>query len=439
MFLGIWLAVASTGCGPAVDSSTKFPQRPIKVIVPFAAGGGSDTFARVIQSAIDDHDLLPERLAIINVPGAGGTIGSRRVKHARPDGYTILLLHEGMLTAQYSGQAAYGPEAFEPIAGTGNSPQIVAVAQQSPLQDLSRLLDEAAERPNEIVYAANIGAPSHFAGLMLEQQRPGATFRYAQYGGGAKRFAAIKGGHVDVSSFSLAEYAQYRPAGLRALAVLATERHPEFPELPTASEQGYDVVSENMQFWWAPCGTPQDRLVVIADAIEQAMRLPNVRNQLAAMRIDPVVLREADLGEEIDRRSLSIAAVSQRKINGLPDFPLITLCTTVVLGIASCLLGRRRSNTAIALPGDQRTVWPGLAVGLATVLYVAVLQSAHVPFVVATAVYIVLVGMLVAVGTESIGTGEQFVFCRCWRWWLSRYRSVSITYLPVFWLSISPS
>jgi tripartite-type tricarboxylate transporter receptor subunit TctC len=408
--LGLWLAIASTGCGPLVDSSDKFPQRPIKVIVPFAAGGGSDTFGRLIQAAIDDHDLLPQRLAIINVPGAGGTIGSRRVKNARPDGHTILLLHEGILTAQHSGQAAYGPAAFEPIAGTGNAPQIIAVAQQSPLQDLNAVLARASGRPNELVYAANIGAPSHFAGLMLEQQQLGATFRYAQYGGGAKRFAAIKGGHVDISSFSLAEYAQYRSAGLRALAVLAPERHPEFPELPTAREQGFDVVSANMQFWWAPHGTPSERLRIIADAIEQAMRLPDVRDQLTLLRIDPVMLRDDDLSEEIDHRSRTIAAVSQRKINGLPNFPLITLCATVALGIGTCVLSCRRRDRVITVPAHQRTVLPAIAVAVATVLYIAALQFGHVPFVAATVLYVMLVGILIAAGTESRRTQRAVRF-----------------------------
>ena len=181
------LPLATLGCDLSEPASARFPAKPIKVIVPFAAGGGSDQFARLITTAIDEQGSLPEKMVVINVPGAGGTIGSRRVKQARPDGYTVLLLHEAIMTAKYSGRAAYGPEAFEAIAGSGDATQVIAVAAESPYADLDALMASAADTPDEIVFAANIGAPSHFAGLMLEQQRPGASFRYTQTGGGAKR------------------------------------------------------------------------------------------------------------------------------------------------------------------------------------------------------------------------------------------------------------
>ena len=203
---------------------------------------------------------------IINVPGAGGTIGSRRVKNARPDGYTLLLLHEGILTAKHSGASAYGPEAFSPIAGTGDATQVVAVSGDSSIRDLTALMKTATEMPDTIIFSANIGAPSHFAGLMLESESPGSKFRYTQNGGGAKRFAALQGGHVDVSSFSVAEYVQFQQDGMRALAILGEKRHSDLPDLPTAGEQGFDVISQNMQFWWAPLGTPKERIGKIADA-----------------------------------------------------------------------------------------------------------------------------------------------------------------------------
>ncbi len=392
------------GCQARQGPSPEFPRRPIKVIVPFSAGGGSDTFGRIIQAAVDDHDLLPQTLVIINVPGAGGTIGSRRVKNAQPDGYTILLLHEGILTAKYSGQAAYGPEVFEPIAGTGNATQVIAVSDDSPFADLRMLMSHVANHPDEIVYAANMGAPSHFAGLMLEQQQPNAVFRYTQTGGGAKRFEAIKGRHAEVSSFSIAEYATFSAAGLRAIAVLSPDRHPDFPDLPTAREQGFDVVSENMQYWWAPRGTPENRRQVIGDAIAAAMQLPEVREKLANMRIDPVTLRGDELNSNLNQRSQSIAAVSQRAIEGLPDFPLITLLITIVLGIISCLQrareGRRRMPSSRAHPD-----WvAATAVLLVTILYVASLQWVGAPFVAATALYVFAVGSMITSRTTSVAT-----------------------------------
>ena len=93
------------GCSTDAPGGS-YPARPIKVVVPFAAGGGSDTFARIIKRSIDDQGLLDQPLVILNVDGAGGTIGSRRVKNAPDDGYTLLNVHEALITAKYSGNAA---------------------------------------------------------------------------------------------------------------------------------------------------------------------------------------------------------------------------------------------------------------------------------------------------------------------------------------------
>lgn len=393
LMAGLLLFAALSGCQVAEDESPLFPRKPIKVIVPFAAGGGSDSFGRVIQSAIDDQELLPRKLVIINVPGAGGTIGSRRVKNCVPDGYTILLLHEGILSAKYSGKVAYGPEAFAPIIGTGKAPQIIAVADSSPFTNLSDLMDEAAKRPDQVIYAANIGAPSHFAGLMLEQQQPGAVFRFAQTGGGAKRFEAIKGGHVDVSSFSLAEYAAFRAAGLRALAVLSEHRHQDFPDLPTAAEQGFDVVSENTQYWWAPRDTPTDKTIVIAEAIEQAMQLPDVQEKLASMRIDPITLRGDALQQDILHCSESMSKVATRELAELPNLPAWALGITVVFGIATCWRRSRRTSTPDENLLRQREDRAGAAVVLAaTASYALLLQSSGISFIVATAGFVLLTG-----------------------------------------------
>ena len=402
-----------------------YPRRPIKLVVPFAAGGGSDTFGRIIQNAIEQHDLLPQPVVIINVPGAGGTIGSRRVKNARPDGYTLLLLHEGILTAKHSGNSAFGPEAFTPIAGTGDSIQVIAVGPDSSHQDLSSLMNDAARDPDTIVFSANIGAPSHFAGLMLEAEKPGATFRYTQTGGGAKRFAALQGGHVDVSAFSIAEYVQFKSSGMRALALLGPQRHPELPGLATAREQGFDVISQNMQFWWAPTGTSPDRVDRVADAIEAAMQTREVRERLAEMKISTVTLRGDALRDEIELRNERIASVAPGANVELPNFPLYVFAALVLIGcivLGQMLRGAngsavdrqatdaeedlgdkdadkeedsRRSIEAIGSP-DRLHIRGAILVGMITIAYVVILQLQWVRFVPATAAYTLLCGGILA-------------------------------------------
>ena len=399
LLLTLACAIAIGGCeAETTTAKLQYPNRPIKVVVPFSAGGGTDTFARIIQHAIDEANLLPQQLVIINVPGASGTIGSRQVLHARPDGYTILCLHEAILTAKFSGKVAYGPEAFEPIAGTGSCPLIICVGEESKFQSLQDLMSAAAATPDEIVFSANIGAPSQFAGLMLEKELPGAFFRYTQTGGGAKRFAALKGGHVDVSAFSLAEYTQFEPAGLRALAICTEQRHSDAPDIPTAKEQGFDCISENTQFWWAPKGTQADRIASVAHAIEQAMRQPTVISQLATSKTDPIFIGGEHLREDLNRRSLRLQSVSQRPTTSLPNIPAIVGICVVALAITSLMQWQksrtspRGSNNTIPIRHDRAISL--CASSILVVLYVASMQNHWIGFRPATASFLALMGLL---------------------------------------------
>ncbi len=381
----------------AEEDPGPFPSRPIKVIVPFAAGGGSDTFVRVIQQAVKDENLLPQPLVVINRPGAGGTIGSQEATNAAPDGYTILNLHQGILTAKYSGKVDHGPEAFEPITATGEDAMLLAVADDSSFRSLKDLLDEAAARPDTLAYGANLGAPSHFSALLLEHAKPGARFRFVQTGGGATRFADLTGGHIGMTTFSVAEYLRFRSGGVRALAFLGPKRHPALPETPTAREQGFDVVTSNLQFWWAPKGTPADRIKVLADALEQAMNTPFVREKLAAMSVEPVVLRGESLRRAIAERELDTAKVGVRKLDSLPDLPASVAALVAILAAAvswSEWKRRKRSTTPLAAAGGPHSAPKSNAIAcVALVLaYVAALNLRLLPFPILTALFIFTTG-----------------------------------------------
>ncbi len=403
-----------------------FPVRPVKVIVPFAAGGGSDSFVRIVQKVVQEEKLLPHPLVVLNVPGAGGTIGSRKAKDAESDGYTILCLHEGILTAKYAGNADFGPEAFEPIAGTGDIGILVAVSGDSPYQDLTSLMKDATDRPDEIVFSTNIGSPSHYVGLMLENLKSGAKFRYTQTGGGAKRFAALVGGHIDVTVFSLAEYSQFKGSGIRALALCAETRHPSWPEMPTAIEQGFDVVRGNTHFWWAPKGTPKDRIQYLSEVLRKAMESVDLQEKLKTMHTDPVFLAGGELANSLAKRERDIASVSGRKTGKLPDFPKLTLLAVGFLAGIVMLQNYRVSPEAKEDSEKQEyPKRPGLAVGCIalTALYLTLMQAGLAGFRTATIAYIFAVGALLAKGNWRmlpvlgmaalvLGIGLHYVFTK---------------------------
>ena len=394
------------GCQEAEQDSAEFPTRSIRLVVPFSVGGGTDTFARIMKAAIESNQLLSQSIVIVNLEGAGATIGSRRVKDAVPDGYTMLILHEAMITAKYSGTVNYGPEAFEPVASTGEIGMVIAVDQDSKYGDLRSLMEAAAARPDQIVYAANLGAPSHFAGLQLEQQHPRARFRYTQFGGGADRFAAIKGSHVSVSAFSLAEYVRFRREGLKALAYFGDQRHPDISDIPTAVEQGYDLVRSNVMIWWVPQGTPSDRIQFLANVLQQAMETEFVKTKLQELKYDPTFLTGRPLEQRIAQLESNVARVVPRQPVGLPDTAAI-----VCVGVCLCLimLGWRAWVERRPTQADRPSDSSGFGIDAArlrvllvlaqTVVYVGCLAQPQIGFRSATMLFVVVVGATL-VGTR---------------------------------------
>lgn len=300
----------------------EYPARPIKLVIPFNPGGGSDTFGRIIvQDGIEKNNLLPVPLVPINRPGGSSTIGSRYVRDAKPDGYTLLLLHDALITAKYSGTVTYGPEVFEPIAGTGEIGLCVAVHEDSPYHTLKDLMDAAAEKPDEIVYGVNMGAPSHFLALRMEHAQPGVKFRYTQAGDGTDRFQKLKGGHIHAATFAATELINFKGQGLRGLAIFSPERRDSLPDLPTAVEQGIDIIEVNSQYWWFPKGTPQDRVAYMADVLQLAMQTDSVRERLAELHIPPRFLSGPAHRLYLDQRIKAAEAVGKQESPDVPNIP----------------------------------------------------------------------------------------------------------------------
>lgn len=411
LVLGTLIAVCfvAAECASEAESDTDsvYPQKPIQLVVPFGAGGGTDTFARIVKKAIDDHHLLPQPVVIINRGGAGATIGSRSVKNAKPDGYTVLVLHEAILTAKYSGTVDYGPEVFEPVAGTGEVGMVIAVPEESPYTTLTELLGAAKANPDTIIFGANLGAMTHFAGLALEREVPGASFRFVQCGGGATRFAELKGGHIEVTGFSIEEFLRYRSAGLRGLAVLGERPHPAVPDVPTARSQGIDLVTSTMFYWWVPKGTPQRRSDELAQVLKRAMQTDDVRSKMAEIHCEPIFLEGQALRDRLARQAERFSRIKPPPPLHVPNFTLILSAATGLLlalvlinvwNSSSAQNGRAVVGTAadqIPAHGDPqslpRTGMAVLILGL-TVLYVSALASGRLGFRPATVLYVFATG-----------------------------------------------
>lgn len=303
---GISLASLAALATPAF---AEFPEKPVQAIVPFGAGGMSDTFSRIVQKGLDGR--LEQPVVVVNVPGAGGSIGSRQAKDADADGYTILNIHDGLLTAAALGVTDYANEAFVPIAQTGSTSTMVVVNADSPYQTLNELMDAACEAPGTLRDATNIGAIVHFASLVLTDLSGCAEFRPVQTGGGSARMASILGGHADLAIFSTTEYADFDDS-VRALAIMSDERHERFPDVPTAKEQGYDTVFGVDIWWFAPAGTPQEIVDHLADQFEAMMSSKEIIEQFETRTMEPVFMRGDELSADIENQREELNALAEK-------------------------------------------------------------------------------------------------------------------------------
>lgn len=303
-------ATIVAGLAAAMPAAAEFPEKPIRVIVPTQQGGSTDVIARIFQEALERRQLLAQPLAVVNVPGAGGSVGTRQVKDAEPDGYTLGVWHSGLLTSAAMGVTEYDHGAFELVAQTGGIPLGLAVKDSSRFKSIADLVAEAKARPDEVKVATNIGLTVHFVPLIF-QQEAGVKLRYVQVGGGSKRLQSILGEHTDVAVFSTQEFINYGPSGLRAVLLFADKRHPKLPDLPTARESGWNLDWTETFVWLAPKGTPKDRVDMLAAALRKAFDDPEVVRKYEDQAINATFRTGAELAPVFDdllARSKAVAA-----------------------------------------------------------------------------------------------------------------------------------
>ena len=269
-----------------VSSSAAYPEKPIKVIVPTNAGGETDSLARLIQRAITEQGLLSEKMVIINQPGAGGTLGTRKIKQAKPDGYTIGLWHSGIVTSKAMGIVDFDHNDFELICMSGYTELLLGVNEDSKFKTIEDLLKSARETPRSVKVSTNIGLPVHLVPLLFAEEA-GVEFRFIQTGGGAPRLTSLLGGHSDATLLSTMAFVNFRDSGLRPLVTFSGERDPLFPDIPTSKEIGVDVEVVEIRAWLAPKGTPKPILEMIRNAISTVMEDPEIAHEMKALGVVP--------------------------------------------------------------------------------------------------------------------------------------------------------
>ena len=275
-------AVAALGFGGS--AAAQWPERAITLIVPFPAGGGTDTFARPLAQQLTMQ--LGQTVVIDNKGGAGGTVGAGVAAKARPDGYTFFMggAHHALAPSLYKNLSYNIQKDFVPVALVAQPPQVVVINPgKLPVKTLQEFIDYAKKHPGEINYGtAGKGSTHHLAGELFAMQT-GIKLVDVPYQGAGPMLSALIGGQVDLAFDGLGSSSGHIRAGaIKPLAVAATERSASLPDVPTAAEAGVpNYVVSTWYAIWAPAGTPQEAVDKMASEITKALNTPKLKETWA--------------------------------------------------------------------------------------------------------------------------------------------------------------
>jgi tripartite-type tricarboxylate transporter receptor subunit TctC len=300
--LGLALTLGLGHLG-AHAQSAGYPNKPVRIIVPFPAGGSADTLVRVVSQSLAKR--WSQSVVVENKPGGGTVIAGAMAAKAPADGYTMIVIANSLtINAKLRTNLPYdGLRAFDPVAQLVHSPQVIAVSSASPYRTLADLLRDARSKPGALSYSTvGPATTQHIAGESFK--RITATdLTYAAFTGGGLAANAVSGGHVTMVLTNLNEVAGLLESGkLRPLAVTTRERLDVLPQVPTVIEQGYKDYEAVAWFALAaPAGTPADIIQKIADDLQASLSDPEVKQKLIGAGLYPNFLGPKALAAHIQQ------------------------------------------------------------------------------------------------------------------------------------------
>jgi putative tricarboxylic transport membrane protein len=260
-----------------------YPERAIKLIVPWAAGGDTDNIFRPFAPLLQKQ--LGETVVIANVGGASGTKGAKEAKESPPDGYTLYAVHDYIHSTYWAGVADVNYTDFEPICLISSTPSVLTASPRTPWKNWQELIADAKARPGQITVGATLASTSHFFPALIEKAA-GIRFKYVSYEGLAPRMNAILGGHIDLTDSNLTQKGKVEAAQLKFLAIATEKRHPEMPGIPTLKELGVNVVYDVNRGILAPKGTPAGIIAKLGSACATAARAPEFAHAMKLQGTD---------------------------------------------------------------------------------------------------------------------------------------------------------
>ncbi len=274
------LAAAGAGALPSsLFAQSGYPNRPVELIVPAGAGGGTDVLARAFAEAAKKH--LPQPITVNNRPGASGMIGHGEMINARPDGYKLAVVFAEIVIVPHLGLTKLSYEDFTPIARLNADPAAITVKADAPWNTIEDFLAASKAKPGELKMGnSGNGSIWHLAHAALED-KVGVKYNPIPFGGAAPAVLALMGGHVDAVAVSPGEVASQVASGkLKTLVVMADQRLKGFEKVPTLKERGIDLSIGTWRGLAAPKGTPAEVLAILTEATKKSADEPVLREAL---------------------------------------------------------------------------------------------------------------------------------------------------------------
>jgi tripartite-type tricarboxylate transporter receptor subunit TctC len=279
-------------CAFAVQASAQsYPSKPVRMIIPYPPGGGNDLLGRLFAAKLSER--MGQSFIVENRPGAGTVIGTEAAAKSPPDGYTILLssIATHALSPNLYSRVPYDPiKDFAPITLLGIAPTVLVINKDLAVKDLGELIAAAKAKPGELTYASGgNGTPPHINGEVFKSVA-GVNLLHIPYKGGGPALADLAAGRVHVMLDTAASAMSHVRAGrLRALAISAPKRSPEYPDLPTFAEAGLPQYETNA--WYsmhAPAGTPPEIVRRLNTELVTILKEPDILARFKQLSTDPV-------------------------------------------------------------------------------------------------------------------------------------------------------
>ena len=284
-----------------IAEAQAYPTRSVRVIIPFAPGGPTDVFGRLIAQRLSDN--LGKQFYVENIGGAGGSIGTGRAVKATPDGSTILLVSSSyVVNPALFDKVPYDPtKDFDPVTLAVTTPVVLAVHPSLRANTFKDLVELVKANPGKYSFASGgPGSPGHLVGEQFRLSL-GLDLVHVPFNSAGVAIGSTIGGHTPISIVApVATVPQVQEGKLRALAVIGKTRLQTLPEVPTIAEAGYpDILGENWFGVLVPAGTPKEIIQVLHREIAKAVEHPDTKERLAALGLDPVGNSPDEFGEQI--------------------------------------------------------------------------------------------------------------------------------------------